>query len=452
MASPEGSDPSHREIPFNLTTSLEAITLVLWEVLLVLFWMIFSPAGGNAYSAIGLPISLLYRIVSLNPLFVHSLAMPLAGILVIVTTGIFGMTGGRRQIITHAVTAGCLISSAAMVFIPLVSDGVLAYAVMVFGMGLTACAALALFLSLWPRRAPSAPMRLMGFSLTQLAIWAVVAAALASVAAGSYAALGDSLWFSKPLLEALPSLEATHEGLIIAFLNAAIVVLIVKWFGADRYLGAPGLLVKIGLYGVLVGTPAVALFALLAMPTITVINGEFFIVSSIPMQAAVFVMCAVMVQEARRLRMGGPLAALGESLAFGLLFLLYWADAAVTLPAVYVFAHLKGFTNQPFAIYYLNTFQTGIEHALVTLTAILLFMLVALVFGVKGKVGALAGLSLTVGYVVCTTANLLFIFNLMTNGQTFFPFIEDGIFLMVIGVMLALGGIFASNWRRTAHL
>ncbi len=343
-------------------------------------------------------------------------------------------------------------SSGAMVFIPLISDSILAYAVMVIGMGLAAGAAAALFLSLWPRRASSASMRLLGFDLTQLAMWVVVAAALASVAAGSYAALGDSLWFHPALLGALPSLEAVHEGLIMAFIDAAIVLLIVKWFRADQYLGAPGLLVKIGLYGVLIGTPAVALFALAAMPTITTITGEFFIVSGIPMQASLFVMCAVMAEEVKRLHIRGPIGAMKESLAFGLLFLLYWGDFAVTLPAVYVFAHLKGFTNQSFAIYYLDTFQVGIEHALVTLTAVLLFMLVAVMFGVRGKIGALAGLSLTVGYVVCTTANIFFVFNLMTNGQTFFPYIEDGIALIIVGVMAALAGIFASSWRQIFHL
>jgi hypothetical protein len=438
-------------MPFRFASSLEVITLVVWEVLLVFLWMVFSPAGGNAYEAIGLPTSLLYRIVSLNPLFVHSLALPLAGVLVLVTLSVFDVKERRRYAIKHAITAGCLISSGAMVFIPLISDSLLAYAFMIFGMALGAGAAVALFLSLWPRRAPSASMRLLGFDLTQLAMWVVVAAALASVAAGSYAALGDGLWFSPPLLAQLPSLEVVHEGLIIAFLNAAIVVLVVKWFRADRYLGAPRLLVKIGLYGVLISTPAVALFALAAMPTITAITGEFFIVSSIPMQASVFVMCAVMTQEAKKLHIRGPLGVMKESLPFGLLFLLYWAEVAVALPAVYVFVHIKGFTNQYSAIYYLETFQTGIEHALVTLTAVLLFMLVAVMFGVRGKIGTLAGLFLTVGYVVCTTANLLFLFNLMTNGMAYFPYIEGGIALIVIGVMVTLVGIFTSSWRQIFH-
>jgi hypothetical protein len=451
MTSLGGSGPSYEERPFRFASSLEVITLVVWEILLVSVFMLFSPPMGGANNAVGLPTSLLSRFPVLSSLFFHSLALPLAGVLVLVTISVFDVGERRRYAIKHAITAGCLVSSGAMVFILVTGASLLAYAVMVLGMGLGAGSAVALFLSLWPRRAPSASMRLLGFDLTQLAMWVVVAAALASVTAGSYAALGNSQWGSPSLLGQLPSLEVVHEGLIIAFINAAIVVLIVKWFRADRYLGAPGLLVKAGLYGVLVGTPVVALFAFAAMSTITATTGEITILSSVPMQASVFVMCAVMAEEVRRLHIRGLLGAIRESLTFGLLFLLYWADIAVALPAIYVVANFARFSSQYDATYYLATFQTGNEHALVTLTAVLLFMLVAVMFGVRGKIGGVAGLSLISGYVLSTTADVFYMFNLIPNGSEYVPYIGDGIALMVIGVLVALVGILALSRRQILH-
>ncbi len=99
MTASGGSDSSYEERPFRFASSLEVFTLVVWEVLLVFLWMIFSPAGGNAYEAIGLPQSLLYRIVSLNPLFVHSLALPLAGVLVLVTVSVFDIN--EKEALRH---------------------------------------------------------------------------------------------------------------------------------------------------------------------------------------------------------------------------------------------------------------------------------------------------------------------------------------------------------------
>jgi hypothetical protein len=69
-------------------------------------------------------------------------------------------------------------------------------------------------------------------------------------------------------------------------------------------------------------------------------------------------------------------------------------------------------------------------------------------FGVKGILGAIAGLTMTVGYVVATTANLFYIFYLIPNGPTFISYISYGIALMFVGVLLALVGIAISRGGR----
>jgi hypothetical protein len=430
---------------------LEAIALVLWESLLVFFFMLFSPPMGGANESLGLPSSVLAGFSALTSLFFHSLALPLAAVLVLVTLIVFGAKGRRSRLIGYAVTAGALISSGTMVLILITGGGLLAYGGMVLGIVLEAGGVVALFISLWPRRDPSAPMRLLGFDLARLTMWVVIAAALFSVAAGSYAALGNAQWSPTPLLGQLPAEEEAHSSLVIAFIDAAIVVLVAKWFAADRYGGAPGLLAKTGLYGVLIGT----LFAAAAVPAalaFTLIAGELTILGSGPMLASVFIICAVAVGEARRFHLKVPIWLVKEPLTFGLLFLLYWVNMAVMLPSIYLGSHYARFTSQYFAVYYLDAFTVGHEHALVTLTAILLFILLALTLGVRGKIGALAGLALIAGSVVSSVANVFYIFDLIPNGYVYIEYIGDGIALIVIGVMVAFLGMIASSAKRVLPL
>ena len=445
----QGLHSGERHFPFP--TWMEVLGLVIWESLLVLLFISFSAATGEANTMIGLPSSLLANFSGRDIFFFHSLALPLAAVLVLVTVSIFGVAGRRLDAIKYSATAGAAIASGTMLYILFTGETTVAYAVMIVGMVLEGGAAAVLFLSLWPHRDPSASMRLLGFDLSRLAMWVVMAISLVVVAAGSYAALGDRLWSAIPVVAGSPGLAAAHESLIIACVGAAVVVLVVKWFGADRYVGATGLLVKLGLYGVLIGTPAMAIATFVVASTATQSSGELTVLGSIPMEASVFVMCAVMVKEAGRLRARGPLGMIRESLTFGLLFLLYWVNVAVTLPSLYVDADYSRFSAQYLAIAYMNAFAIGHEHALVVLTAMLLFMLVALMFGVTGVVGALAGWALIAGYVLSTTANVFFIFNAASGGSQYVAYIGDGLGLMLIGVIIALVGMLMAGVRRLIH-
>jgi hypothetical protein len=110
-----------------------------------------------------------------------------------------------------------------------------------------------------------------------------------------------------------------------------------------------------------------------------------------------------------------------------------------------VAVNLARFNGQYLGFYYRQVFAIGHEHALVTLLAISLMMLVSLMFRVKGVLGAVAGVSMTVGYVVCTVANVFFIFFLVPNGSTFISYMSDGIALMFLGVVVAMVGIAFSR-------
>ncbi len=430
--------------PFMHLKPLVLLT-VLWEFLLVLAASLFSPPMGEIASAFGVSTSLMVNFPILDSLFFHSLAMPLAAVLMLVTLGAFGIHGRIRSFVMYAGTFGCILTSGSMAYILLSGGDTLSYLLMYAGMALGAGAAVSLLLALWPHRAPDVPMKLAGRSLAGLTMWVTVAAALVAVTLGSYAALGNAQWNPSTTIGLMPGLQAAHENLVITVVGAAIVVLAAKWFKAEEYTGTPGLFAKVGLYGTLVGIPIVVASMLVAAPTATGPTGDLTIFSGILLQASLFIMFAVMYEEARRLHVRGPLGVLRESLTFGMLFVLFWVNIAVTLPGIYVAVNLARFNGQVLGGYYQQVFAIGHEHALVTLMAISLMMLVALMFGVKGVVGALAGVTMTVGYVVCTTANVFYIFFLMPNGPTFISYMSDGIALMFVGVLLALMGITISR-------
>jgi hypothetical protein len=85
----------------------------------------------------------------------------------------------------------------------------------------------------------------------------MVLAAIVAVSIESYAAISNVQCYPSTLSNEMQGLEAAHETFIITIIGVAVVLLAVKWFGAESYRGTPGLLVKIGLYGTLVrGSPS----------------------------------------------------------------------------------------------------------------------------------------------------------------------------------------------------
>ncbi len=426
--------------------SLKPLVLlaVAWEFALVMVASLFSPPMGSVGKEVGLPSSLVNFPV-MDALFFHSLALPLALVLILVTVSAFDVGGRMKAFIVYAGTAGGLVASGTMEYLLVTHGSSAAYVVMYIGMGLEAAAAVALLVALLPRRDPSAGMRLLGRDLTKVAMWVVAAGAIIAVSIGGYAALANSQFYPSTALSEMTSLETIHENLIITLIGSAVVVLAVRWFAADRYRGTPGLFVKIGLYGMIVGVPVVVASMLSIAATGVGLMGGVTMYMGILLQAALFVMFAIMYGEGRRLHVRNPLAVLRESLTFGMLFIFFWVNVAVTLPGVYVAVNLARFNGQYLGFYYEEIFTIGHEHALITLTAISLMMLVALMYEVRGILGAIAGLAMTSGYVVATLANLYYMFYLIPNGPTFISYISDGIALMFIGVLAAMVGIALSK-------
>ena len=421
------------------------LLLVVWEFFMVLFASLFSPPMGSVSQTLGVSSSLMGNFPLLDSMFFHSLALPLAAVLAVVTVGAFGVRGRLRSFIVYAAAFGGVTSSGLMAYILLTGGDTVSYYLMYLTTSVEALAALALLVALIPKRDGSAGMRLLGRDLTAFAMWVVTAGAVVAVSMGEYASWGNGQWNPSTTLAEMSGLETVHQNLIMTIIGAAIVVIAARWFMADTYRDTAGLFVKVGLCGIIVGVPVVVASMLAIASSEVGPMGGITALEGVLLEASLFLMFAMMYGEARRLRVRNPVALLRESLTFGMLFVFFWVNVAVTLPGVYVAANLARFNGQYLGFYYRQVFVIGHEHALVTLTAISLMMLVALMFNVKGVLGALAGTTMTAGYVICTVANVLFMFFLIPNGSTFIEYMSDGIALMFLGVLLATVGMLLSG-------
>lgn len=304
------------------------------------------------------------------------------------------------------------------------------------GLALGMVSALMLIVGLWPKKnLNQEEFNIRGRNLASLCIWGAVIGVLSATIVGAYASTGDSQWGATTNIAHGALLSATHIHVIITIIDAALVGLIVKVFRADKYSGIPGLFVKIGLYGTLVGIPATTIATYATVPMGIEAHNGIEVFASILLQSALFVAYAVMFMEAKNLGIRSPLGILKNLMSFGMLFILFWVNVVVTLPGLYVAMNLSLFRGQPNE----QVFITGHEHVLITLTALTLLMLIARVYYVKGRLAMISGFMLTSGYLVSTAATIPFIFydwNAYTS--PYVPFIMGGIILMIVGVVITL--------------
>jgi hypothetical protein len=122
-------------------------------------------------------------------------------------------------------------------------------------------------------------------------------------------------------------------------------------------------------------------------------------------------------------------------LVFGLLFTFLWVNVAVSLPGIYVALHLRQFAGLPNEV----PFIRGHEHALVTITAMALLLLVGSIFNFKGRARILIGSTITAGYVIGLGAAVPYIFlNPDLYAGFAIRFIQIGIVLMLAGVLATI--------------
>lgn len=447
--------PTDKKSPRNLPLKRLIVIATLWDFLIVVFGMAFAPPFQGVTSVLALPDTLVRFFYPYEAMFFHALALPFVAVLVYATLLIFGTRGRTATFITAAVTAGFVLSSLSALYVMFTGANAFAYDTLWVGLGLGVLAALGLLLATWPSKQEGQPtMNLKGRNLASLCVWVSVLGVLSAAGVGVYASYGSSMWGSLATIQGETLLAATHEHAIITVVDASLVALIVKEFKADLYEGIPGLFVKIGLYGILVGIPTTTVATFATVPMGVAAHTAITAFAGILLQAALFVTYAIIYAEVKRLNTGILRGIYNGMMTFGLLFILFWVNVVVTLPGIYVAVNFQNFIGQPNE----QAFITGHTHVLITLTALTLLMLVAHVYRVRGKLGVFGGTTLTVGYLISTSATVLYMFydwNPITSA--YIPYIGAGIILIVFGVLATLAGVAHSDvdplaaWTRAGH-
>ncbi len=419
------------------------VIAVAWDFLLVVFGMLFAPPFQGITAGLSLPEGLLRFFYPYEAMFFHALAMPFIAVLAYATLGIFGSKGRWASAVTVAVSLGFVLASTSAMYIVFKGANPVAFDSLWLGLALGAFGGLGLLVTTWPKKEKDQEaMSFRGRNLASLCVWVSVLGVLSASAVGAYASLGSSMWGAASTIPSGKLIAATHEHAIITIVDAALVALIVKEFRADLYDGIPGLFVKIGLYGTLVGVPTTAVATYATVPMGVAAHTSITAFAGILLQASLFISYAIIYVEGRKLRPRLLLGVLRNMMTFGLLFILFWVNVAVTLPGIYVAVNLQNFRGLPNE----QAFITGHTHALITLTALTLLMLLAHAFRVRGKLGALGGYALTAGYVLSTAATVFYMFydwNPITSAYV--PYIGAGVVLIAAGVAATVLGIEKSS-------
>jgi hypothetical protein len=435
----------------NERISLKTLIIIAtaWDALVVAVGMSYDPPFLNTTGLSSPPPQLMIAFYPNEAMFFHSLAIPFIAILTYTTLIVCNVHEQVRNAIKLAITGSFVLASPAALYIMFNGQSSAASGILWIGLALGMISALMLMVGVWPRKnGTQAEFNIRGRNLASLCIWSAVIGVLSATIVGAYASTGDSQWGASTTIMHGALLSATHIHVIITIIDAALVGLIVKVFKADQYTGIPGLFVKIGLYGTLIGIPTTTIATYATVPMgIEAHNGiEAF--AAILLQSALFVTYAVMFMEAKNFGIKSPLGILKNLMTFGMLFILFWVNVVVTLPGLYVAINISRFSGQPNE----QVFITGHEHILITLTALTLLMLVARVYHVKGRLAMLSGFTLTAGYLISTAATIPFMFyNWDPYTSPYVLFIMGGIVLMGFGVVVTLIELILSRADMAEH-
>src|SRR3990170_8517485 len=224
---------------------------IIWDLAIVIFGMMFAPPFRGANVSLGLSDSMLRLFYLYESMFFHSLSVPFVAVLVYVTVAILDIRGRVSLVVVTCATAGFIFASLSGLYVMFNGDNPTAIGTLWVGLSLSISSGIALFATLWPKRTRAPRMKLKGIRLVELNIWTAVIFLLAAVTAGAYASTGSTQWGAESSFQGFGLVVASHTHVVITIIDAALVVLIARFFKADTYEGIPGLFVKLGLYGIL---------------------------------------------------------------------------------------------------------------------------------------------------------------------------------------------------------
>jgi hypothetical protein len=418
------------------------IFAIAWELAVVVFGMAYAPPFKGLNDSVGLSDSLMRLFYPYESMFFHALAVPFVAVLAYTTLAILEVKGRIADVVTVAVTLGFLLASASALSVMFWGYSSLAMGGLWTGLSLCLLGALGLMMAVWPRKETGGTALIRGRGLARMVIFAAIGCLLAAVSVGAFASTGSTQWGAPSSFDGFRLVVASHTHVVITIIDAALVALIARHFGADTYEGIPGLFVRIGLYGLLLGVPTTTVATIATVPMGVAAHNAITIFAGILLQASLFVMYAIVAVEFRKLGSAAVSGVLKKALPFGMLFTIFWVNVVVTLPGIYVAINLKRFVGLPNEV----AFITGHEHVLIALTAMTLLMLISLVYQVKGRLGTFAGGALTAGYIVSTGATVPYMFlDWDPVSSVYIPYMGAGIMAMVVGVFAATVGLLVTR-------
>jgi len=441
-----GANSGDEEEERNLRLKSLIVLVIAWDLFIVVFGMLFAPPFKGADSIIGLPDSTMRLFYLGESMFFHALSIPFVAMLSYIALAIFDTRGRTSTLVRISATGSFSLASSSAMYTVLSGSNPVSIAVFWSGLMLSVVSGVGLAIVLWPKKDDRAHMKLKGRSLVALTVWMSLICVLAAVLVGVYVSTGSAQWGAMSAFKGFRLARALHVHVVITSIDVALVALIARYFGADGYLGTPGLFVKIGLCGLLFGIPTTTVATFVTVPLGVAAHDAITAFAAILLQASLFIMYAIMAVEGRNLGIGNAKGVLKNIMTFGLLFIIFWVNVVVTLPGIYVAVNLKSFRGQPNEL----AFITGHEHILITLTAVAALMLVAHMYRVKGILGIIGGSGLTAGYVLSSAATVPYMFlDWNTVGSAYMPYIRAGIALMVVGTLTVLVSL-AKQWELAA--
>jgi hypothetical protein len=431
------------------TLILSALICDFLEVLLLLAFTaplrpVLDLLGGAALSS-GMSFSVTFLFH--ESVFYHSLAAPFIAVLLYATLLVFDLSDFIAKCAAYSVTTGYILAVTGGVGTIVVGWNLFSRGVFLSGLLASFLAGVFLLAALNPF-ANAAKKQAWRSRLVRLNIWLAVLFVLATAAAGAYASMGSSQWGASGAIEKFVFIRSAHEHAIITIVDAAIVVIVAEHFKIAGFGGLRRLFSDLGMYSMLIGIPTVAIATYASVPFGVAAHSVITPLAVLLLQGALFVMYAIMADIALRPGSGSIGARLfRDPVVFGLLFTFLWVNVAVSLPGIYVAANLREFAGLPNEV----PFIRGHEHALVTITAMALLLLVAAIFNVKGVTRKLIGSTITAGYVIGLGAVVPYIFlDPDPYSGLALRFIQVGVVLMLVGVLATI--LAAATYLRRGHV
>ncbi len=415
------------------------VSALVWEFIQVLMFITFTPPMKPVLDLLGVTSSLSetssVMFLFHQSIFYHSLMAPFIAVLAYVTLLIFDVRGLSAKYAIYSVTGGYVLASGGGMSQFVTGWNPISHGIFLTGLALCFTAGIALLVAFNPFKKAIRERQSWRWRLIRMNMWLAILFALTTALVGAYASMGSSQWGASGTVEKFDFFRTTHEHAIVTVIDAALVVLVAEHFGIFRFKGLRKTFSDLGMYSILIGIPSVAIATYASIPFGVAAHTIITPFASVLLQGALFVMFAIMANMALRPGGGSILTKIfGDPLAFGLLFTFLWVDVAVSLPGIYVAVNLSAFAGLPNEL----PFIRGHEHALVTITAIALLLLVASIFDFKGAARKLIGVTVTAGYVIGLGAVVPYIF---LNPD---PYTGSAIRYIQLGIILMLAGVLAT--------